>query len=47
MTPDGGLEGKSRLLDELSEVCGYDRKYTIKLLGLNGANGLNGGRTQR
>ena len=22
-----------RLLDELCEVCGYDRKYAIKLLG--------------
>jgi hypothetical protein len=28
-----GREGKSRLLDELCEVCGYDRKYAIKLLG--------------
>jgi hypothetical protein len=28
-----GREGKSRLLDELCEVGGYDRKYDIKLLG--------------
>jgi hypothetical protein len=28
-----GREGKSRLLDELCEVCGYDRKYAIKLMG--------------
>jgi len=28
-----GREGKSRLLDELCEVCGYDRKHAIKLLG--------------
>jgi hypothetical protein len=28
-----GREGKSRLLDELCEVCAYDRKYAIKLLG--------------
>ena len=27
-----GREGKSRLLDELCEVCGYDRKHAIKLL---------------
>ncbi|QHI70288.1 hypothetical protein [Tichowtungia aerotolerans] len=24
---------KTRLLDEVCEVCGYDRKYAIKLLG--------------
>lgn len=28
-----GREGRSRLLDELCELCGYDRKYAIKLLG--------------
>ena len=28
-----GRDGKSRLLDELCEVCDYDRKYAIKLLG--------------
>lgn len=27
-----GRKGKSRLLDELCEVCGYDRKHAIKLL---------------
>lgn len=27
-----GREGKSRLLDELVEVCGYQRKYAIKLM---------------
>ena len=27
-----GREGKSRLLDEFCEVCGYDRKHAIKLL---------------
>lgn len=26
------LEGKSRLLDEVCEVCGYERKYAIKLM---------------
>ena len=28
-----GREGRSRLLDEICELCGYDRKYAIKLLG--------------
>lgn len=28
-----GREGKSRLLDEVCEVCGYERKHAIKLLG--------------
>ncbi len=27
-----GLEGRSRLLDEVCEVCGYERKYAIKLM---------------
>jgi len=27
-----GREGRSRLLDEICELCGYDRKYAIKLL---------------
>jgi hypothetical protein len=27
-----GREGRSRLLDELEEICGYDRKYAIKLM---------------
>lgn len=28
-----GREGRSRLLDELCELCGYERKYAIKRLG--------------
>ncbi len=28
-----GLGGRSRLLDEFCELCGYERKYAIKLLG--------------
>jgi hypothetical protein len=28
-----GRDGKSRMLDELCEDYGYDRKYAIKLLG--------------
>jgi len=28
-----GRGGRSRLLDECEEVCGYDRKYLIRLLG--------------
>jgi hypothetical protein len=28
-----GKEGKSRLLDEVCEVCDYERKYAIKMLG--------------
>ena len=27
-----GREGRSRLLDEFCELCGYERKYAIKLL---------------
>jgi hypothetical protein len=27
-----GREGRSRLLDELCEVCGYDRKHAIKVM---------------
>ena len=27
-----GREGRSKLLDQLCEVCGYERKYAIKLL---------------
>ena len=27
-----GREGRSRLLDELCELCGYGRKHAIKLL---------------
>ena len=28
-----GREGRSRLLDEVCAVCGYERKYAIKVLG--------------
>ena len=28
-----GREGRSRLLDEVCELCGYERKYVIKVLG--------------
>jgi ribosomal protein S24E len=28
-----GREGRSRLLDEVCELCGYERKYAIKVLG--------------
>lgn len=28
-----GREGKSRLIDELCALCGYERKYAIKVLG--------------
>lgn len=28
-----GRSGRSRLVDELCELCGYERKYAIKLLG--------------
>jgi hypothetical protein len=34
-----GKVGKSRLLDEFGEHYGYERKYSIKLLG----GGLGGG----
>jgi hypothetical protein len=27
-----GKEGRSRLLDEICRLCGYERKYVIKLL---------------
>ena len=27
-----GEEGRSRLLDEVCELCGYERKYAIKVL---------------
>lgn len=46
-----GREGRSRLLDEVCEMCGYDRKYAIKLLGgrrgIAGARGLKRGGSQR
>ena len=28
-----GREGRSRLLDEVCELCGYERKYAIKVMG--------------
>jgi hypothetical protein len=28
-----GREGRSRLLDEVCALCGYERKYAIKVLG--------------
>ena len=37
-----GREGKSRLLDELCEDYGYERKYAIKLVG--GRRPVPGGR---
>jgi len=36
-----GREGRRRLLDEVCELCGYGRKYAIKLLG--GKTPLAGG----
>ena len=27
-----GREGRSRLLEEVCELCGYERKYAIKVL---------------
>ena len=33
--PGRGPEGKSRLLDEVCEVCGYERKYAIRLMNQN------------
>ncbi|MGC2577191.1 MAG: hypothetical protein WA376_06400, partial [Terrimicrobiaceae bacterium] len=27
-----GREGRSRLLDEVCKLCGYERKYVIKVL---------------
>jgi len=42
-----GKEGRSRLLDELCALCGYERKYVIKVLGgkrpLAGERGLRRG----
>jgi hypothetical protein len=31
--PGGGKAGRSRLLDEICLLCGYERKYVSKLLG--------------
>ena len=42
-----GKEGRSRLLDEICALCGYERKYVIKVLGgkrpLLAENGLKRG----
>src|SRR5215475_3285910 len=42
-----GREGRSRLLDEICALCGYERKYAIKVLGgkrpLAGERGLRRG----
>ncbi len=42
-----GRKGRSRLLDEVCEMCEYDRKYAIKLLGgrraIAGARGMKRG----
>lgn len=40
-----GREGRSKLIDEVCELCGYDRKHAIKLL--NGKLPLAGGRRRR
>lgn len=46
-----GREGRSRLLDELCELCGYGRKHAIKLLGgklpVAGEKGRRGGPRRR
>jgi len=40
-----GREGRSRLIDELCELCGYDRKHAIKIL--NGRLPVVGGKPRR
>lgn len=40
-----GKAYKTRLIDEVCEVCGYERKYAIKLL--NGALKASGGKRGR
>ena len=46
-----GRLGRSRLLDEVCELCGYERKYAIKLLGgkapIGGAGRRRGGPRRR
>ena len=32
-----GRAGRNRLSDEVCELCGYERKYAIKVLGGKGA----------
>ena len=39
-----GREGRSRLLDEVCELCGYERKYAIKVL--SGKRAIMGSRAQ-
>jgi len=40
-----GREGRSRLIDELCELCGYERKHAIKVL--NGKLPVVGGKARR
>lgn len=40
-----GREGRSRLLDEVCELCGYERKHAVKLL--NGKLPVVGGKRRR
>src|ERR1035438_10322786 len=40
-----GREGRSRLLDEVCELCGYGRKHAVKLL--NGKLPVVGGKRRR
>ena len=46
-----GREGRSRLLDEVCAVCGYERKYAMKVLGgrreIAGRRGLKRGGSQQ
>ena len=46
-----GREGRSRLLDELCELCGYGRKHAVKLLSgklpVAGEKGRRGGPRRR
>lgn len=46
-----GREGRSRLLDEVCAVCGYERKYAMKVLGgrreIAGRRGLKRGGSRR
>ena len=46
-----GREGRSRLLDEVCAMCGYERKYAMKVLGgrraIAGGQGLKRGGSQQ
>lgn len=46
-----GREGRSRLLDEVCAMCGYERKYALKVLGgrraIAGGRGLKRGGSRR